>query len=90
MNDEKTHENKKWWSYGHVWLVVGLPFTVVVASFFTLYLAVSRPNEILSVEAYSSAESSGTSKATGVHKIGEAPAMQGRNHAATGVIPQEK
>ena len=41
-------ENKKWWQFGHVWLVIALPAVVVVASFITLYLAVSRPNEIIS------------------------------------------
>jgi hypothetical protein len=28
-----------WWQFGHVWLVVSGPLAVVLASFFTFYLA---------------------------------------------------
>jgi uncharacterized protein len=32
-----------WWTFGHVWLVLAGPALVIVASFVTLYLALSRP-----------------------------------------------
>jgi hypothetical protein len=80
-------EGKKWWSYGHVWLVIGLPFTVVVASFITLYLAISRPNEVLQLDVYSSGNKGQVSSEVLQKNGGEAPALQGRNHAATGVVP---
>ena len=37
-----------WWKFGHVWLVVSGPVVVVVASFITLYLAVTRPDPVVS------------------------------------------
>ena len=41
-----------WWKFGHVWLVVSGPLVVVVASFITLYLAVTRPDPVLSEDFY--------------------------------------
>ena len=35
-----------WWRYGHVWMVIGGPLVVVVASFVTLWLAVSTPDPV--------------------------------------------
>jgi hypothetical protein len=34
-----------WWKFGHVWLVIVGPALVVVASFITLYLAITRPQD---------------------------------------------
>ena len=31
--------SQPWWKYGHVWMVIAGPAIVVVAGFFTLYLA---------------------------------------------------
>jgi hypothetical protein len=90
MTNNQPCENRKWWSYGHVWLVIGLPLSVVVASFITLYLAVSRPNEILSVDAYSSPKQSDQTPGAGSAETGNVPALIGRNHAATGAVPKEK
>ena len=83
-------ENKKWWQFGHVWLVIGLPAVVVVASFITLYLAVSRPNEIVNEETYKSARQSDQSIEARRKESAMAPAMLGRNHAATGIVPLSK
>ncbi|MEO7941293.1 MAG: nitrogen fixation protein FixH, partial [Burkholderiaceae bacterium] len=33
-----------WWKFGHVWLVIAGPAIVVVAGFFTLYLALRYPD----------------------------------------------
>ena len=41
-----------WWKFGHVWLVVSGPVVVVVASFITLYLAVTRPDPVVSEDYY--------------------------------------
>jgi hypothetical protein len=58
-----------WWRLPIVWLVIGGPTLVVVASFVTLGLALSHPDPVLSAPPALSAS--------------EVPAMQGRNHAAT-------
>jgi hypothetical protein len=52
-----------------VWLVIGGPAVVVVASFVTLALAILNPDPVLQVERAATAS--------------ELPAVQGRNHAAT-------
>ena len=61
-----------------VWMVIGGPAVVVVAGFVTFYLAVSAPDPVLPTYGKSSAEPKG---------ITHAPALQGRNHAATGELP---
>jgi len=37
-------KNRPWWRYPIVWLVVGGPAAVVVASFFTMGLAIKQVN----------------------------------------------
>ncbi len=62
-----------WWRIGMVWLVIGGPLVVVIASLVTTAIAVSGAEEVLTRPA-------------NVHSAEEAstlPAMQGRNHAAT-------
>ena len=54
------------------WLVLGLPLSVVVASFVTLYLAIAHPDPVVKASALAKAER---------------PAVEGRNHAATGGRP---
>lgn len=88
--ESNSHENKKWWQYGHVWLVIALPAVVVVASFITLYLAVSRPNEIISDDTYRPGRQSDQTIEARRKESSEAPAMLGRNHATTGIVPPPK
>jgi hypothetical protein len=58
-----------WWRLPIVWLVIGGPLLVVVASFATLALAIRYPDPVLTTpKARTSAET---------------PAMEARNHAAT-------
>lgn len=73
-----------WWKFGHVWLVIAGPAIVVVAAFVTLYLAISHPDPVLpkdydrqGIEADKSLANPGASMA---------PAVEARNHAATGVV----
>jgi len=68
-----------WWKFGRLWMVIAGPAVVVVASFVTLYLALSSPNTVLETK---SAEQSHTGVGASL-----APAMTARNHAATGVVP---
>ncbi len=74
---------QKWWKYGHVWMVVGGPAIVVVASFFTLYLAITRPDPVMDENYYQ--KGIDINKTLGGTPSSAAPAMQARNHAATGV-----
>ena len=58
-----------WWRLPIVWMVIGGPAIVVVASFATLFLAITHPDPVL------------TAPQAGAGA--DAPAMQARNHAAT-------
>jgi hypothetical protein len=62
-----------WWRLPIVWLVIGGPAAVVLASFATLGLALSHPDPVLDTPAAVAPSQSRS----------QAPAMQARNHAAT-------
>lgn len=64
-----------WWRYGMVWLVIGGPLVVVVASIGTAVVAYRGADEVL-VQTPSARHMSTTPNAT-------TPAMAARNHAAT-------
>ena len=73
-----------WWKYGYVWLVISGPAVVVVAGFYTLYLAISSPNQVLT-------EGNDRSQVEVSQSINNQdknlmPALKGRNHAATPVL----
>lgn len=57
-----------WWRHGMVWLVIGGPLVVVVASLSTLAIALAYPDPVLQVRTPAAIEQ---------------PAVQARNHAAT-------
>lgn len=80
-------DTKPWWKYGYVWLVISGPAVVVVAGFYTLWIAISSPNIVLNDE--SSNRGAEVQKST--EKLDSTknalnvlmPALKGRNHAAT-------
>jgi hypothetical protein len=72
--------DQPWWRFGLVWMVVGGPAVVVVAGLVTFYIAATNPDPVLTVTPRTA-----TQERQG---ITHAPAMQGRNHAATGELPQ--
>jgi len=81
MNNALTahQEGQPWWRFGLVWMVWAGPAVVVVAGFITLYIALAHPDPVLQ-----------ETPRTAMHErrgISQAPAMQGRNHAATGELP---
>lgn len=79
-----TNENiqkKPWWRYGYVWLVISGPAMVVIAGFYTLWLAVNSPNPILSDEYHRANVE--INKSFSASEKSLAPALSGRNHAAT-------
>ncbi|MEY4765624.1 MAG: hypothetical protein RI907_2297 [Pseudomonadota bacterium] len=63
-------QGRPWWRYPIVWLVVGGPLTVVVASLFTVGIAVRHVDPVLDTSAKGKVASQ------------ESPALQARNHAA--------
>lgn len=77
-----------WWKFGHVWLVIAGPVIVVIAGFVTLYLAISSPDPVVSEDYYrQGVEINRRDGAPGTSPGALAPAIQARNHAATGVPP---
>ena len=74
-------DSQPWWKYGYVWLVISGPAIVVVAGFYTLWLAISSPNIVLTDEYYRQAVE--TNKNLESPQKSFAPALKGRNHAAT-------
>lgn len=79
-----------WWKFGHVWLVVAGPAIVVVASFVTLYLAITRPDPLVTEDYYRKGIEINKTLESKANAVSLAPAEQARNHAATGVIPPSK
>ena len=84
MNKHK-QDGQPWWHFGHVWMVFAGPAVVVVASFITLYLAIKIPDPVVS--GYGSEGSVQVDKPKPTNHTVMAPAMQARNHAATGIAP---
>ena len=74
-----------WWKFGHVWLVISGPAIVVVAAFVTLYLAIRTPDPVVAEDYYR--QGIEINRTLAPNDASLAPAMQGRNHAATGVVP---
>jgi hypothetical protein len=68
-----------WWRFGLVWMVLAGPAVVVVAGFITFYIALANPDPVLQVTPRTAVQER--------QGITHAPAMQGRNHAATGELP---
>jgi uncharacterized protein len=86
MNKE---DGLPWWKFGHVWMVFAGPAVVVVASFITLYLAIRTPDPV--VTSYGRSSASQDAKPESSASANMAPAMQARNHAATGTpVPAQR
>lgn len=86
MNESiSTNEIKPWWSYGYVWLMLSGPIVVVIACFITIYIAISRPDPVIDDNYYRNGLE--INKTLNEQRDGSIPALQGRNHAATGVKP---
>lgn len=72
MSETPTQANRPWWREPMMYLVVGGPLTVVVASFFTLALALRHPDPPVQTRQVAADDAA------------EQPAITARNHAATG------
>jgi hypothetical protein len=77
-----------WWKFGHVWLVIAGPVIVVIAGFVTLYLAIAMPDPVVTEDYYRQGiEINRRADGAGANPSALAPAIQARNHAATGIPP---
>ncbi|MFM2119094.1 MAG: hypothetical protein RL722_562 [Pseudomonadota bacterium] len=76
-------DNQPWWRYRMVWLVVGGPALVVVASISTLVIAVRHPDPVV-VSTTAPAEDADPARKDPARAAALQPAMAARNHAATG------
>lgn len=85
MTVSQAQEEQRWWKFGHVWLVIAGPAVVVVASFITFYIAMTNVDPVLDKDYYQSGIRLNQTPAENSPNM--APAVQGRNHAATGVPP---
>jgi hypothetical protein len=83
MTSESSKSQQAWWQFGHVWLVIAGPAVVVVASFITFYLAVFGQDPVLDEDYYRKGME--INKTLADNPASLAPAIQARNHAATGV-----
>ncbi|TAH11883.1 MAG: nitrogen fixation protein FixH [Curvibacter sp.] len=85
MDYQSPSLQQPWWRFGYVWLVLSGPAIVVVAGFVTLYLAVSGADPVIDKNYYQKGIEINRTLADKPESL--APAMQARNHAATGVKP---
>jgi hypothetical protein len=83
MSSAIQSDDGPWWKYGHVWLVVSGPLAVVLASFFTFYLAYAGMDAVVTEADFR--PGAHPVQAQGAQAPSLAPALMARNHAATGV-----
>ncbi|UZD53866.1 FixH family protein [Caldimonas aquatica] len=82
---------RAWWREPMMWLVVGGPAAVILAGVATLVLAVSRPDPVVDPDYYRRGLEINKTMAERQAAASEAPAvrpaLEVRNHAATGGTP---
>lgn len=89
MSHAESEPSKPWWREPYVWLVIGGPLVVVVAAIFTAVIAVSNPDPLIDKNATQQAgisASTDQAQRSGYDEL--QPAIQGRNHAASPVVPK--
>ncbi len=84
MSDSASTPPSPWWKFGHMWLVIAGPLIVVLASIVTIYLAVRTPDPVYGDASRGAARSSQAKDGGDAGRM--SPAMQARNHAATGGV----
>lgn len=85
-------DTAKWYKNPYVWLLIGGPSAVIVASFITLYLAISHPDPAIDDYYRKGIEINKTldAQAQDGQTDAMAPALQARNHAQTGLKPADQ
>ncbi len=90
MQKNDLADKQPWWKFGHVWLVISGPVSVVVACIITAFFIASSPNELVTDDTYRQMMEQKKAQGGKFLTGGDSPAMQARNHAATGVVPLPK
>ena len=85
MTHDPETQDSPWWKHPLMWMVVGLPASVVVAGIATLVIAVQRPDPVVTPDYYRRGIE--INKTLAARDKAALPAMQGRNHAATPAKP---
>jgi hypothetical protein len=90
MQNNSVNGNEPWWRFGHVWLVISGPVLVIFACVVTAYFIMTSPNELVTDANYEQIMAQKKALGDKLQVGGDAPALQARNHAATGVVPLPK
>jgi hypothetical protein len=72
-----------WWRFGIVWLAFGGPAAVVLASVATFAIAARHADTVVAHDDPVPTRQARTAQADRLGALPTAPALQGRNHAAT-------
>lgn len=88
ISSHQTPVGQPWWKFGHVWLLIAGPAIVVVAGFVTLWLALRQPDPVLAEDYYQ--RGLNINKTLQQPDPSMAPAIKGRNHAATPLQDQPR
>jgi hypothetical protein len=83
---QQASDSSPWWKYGHVWLIIAGPATVVVASLLTAWIAIATNDPVVDADYYRKGIEINKQLAAGRALM---PATQARNHAATPVKPEK-
>ena len=82
MQNQTEPSSKPWWKYPLVWMIIGGPLVVVVASIVTMVIAVRSPDPVVEEDYYRKGLNINQTLAD--EKARQMmPAMQARNHVAT-------
>ena len=91
MNDMTGNDKKSWWRYPHMWMVVGGPLVVVIASLVTGYIAMHGQDPVLASDYYRQGLEINKSLENLPRQGSLAPAVSASHHAATpDTAPPEK
>ena len=74
-----------WWRFGHVWLLIAGPVSVVAAGVVTGWIAVRGQDPVIDSNYYQNGLRINQQLARPDKTL--APALQGRNHAASPLAP---
>ncbi len=90
MQTDSLNGSSPWWRFGHVWLVISGPVLVIFACVVTAYFIAMSPNELVTDANYQQIMEQKRALGDKMLAGSDAPALQARNHAATGVVPLTK
>ena len=81
MTSTRISPTPAWWRYGHVWLIISGPLLVVIASFVSAFVAF-QGNDTALIDDPAAIRAAHQMQVNKDHSM--VPALQARNHAASG------